>query len=93
MRYVRFWLTAPYKSNELTAIRGQWGETGEEPELYEIYEKDGVWKCLRWLHLVTDPDAHAFKEIASTADCFSCMVAAENDAKQLAEASAEDSED
>jgi len=85
MRYIRFWLTAPYQSDELTGIRGQSGDTGDDPDLYEIVQQDGLWKCLKWLHLRTDPDAHAFKEIASAADCFSCMVAAELDAQRCAD--------
>lgn len=67
-------------------MRGQFGESGEDPELYDIVKEGDKWKCLRWLHLETDPDAIAHKEIASADDCFTCMVAAENDAKQRAEA-------
>lgn len=81
MRYMRFWMTGPLNSEELTGIRGQCGESGDDPDLYEIVRDGDEWKCLRWVHLETDPDAHAFKEIAKAADCFTCMVAAENDAK------------
>lgn len=84
MRYVRFWLTAPYGSEELTAIRGQCGDTGDDPTLYEIVRDGDGWKCLKWLRLETDPDAHAFKELAS-GDCFACIVAAEKDAQEMEE--------
>lgn len=85
MRYVRFWLTSAGRTEELVSIRGQYGQTEDDPQLYEISHRDGVWKCLKWIYLETDPDAHAFQEIESAADCFSCMVAAELDARKMAE--------
>ena len=84
MRYVRFWLTAPYGSEEITGIRGQCGETGDDPTVYEIVKEGDVWKCLLWLRLATDPDAHAFKELA-TGDCLTCMAAAEWHAQEESE--------
>lgn len=90
MRYVRFWLLSNGRTGELTAIRGQYGKTGEDPALYEIFKRDDGWHCLKWLHLKTDPDAHAFEEIAIGPDCFTCMAAAENDAQQQEEAMLDD---
>jgi len=88
MRHVRFWLTAPYGSDELTGIRGQCGDSGDDPLLYDIVREGDAWVCLLWLHLVTDPDAHAKKEIAR-GDCFACMAAAERHAAGCLVAEAE----
>lgn len=88
MRYMRFWLTAPYGSDEFTGLRGQYGDSGDDPLLYDIVREGDEWVCLLWLHLVTDPDAHAKREIAR-GDCFACMAAAELHAAGYLEVAAE----
>lgn len=85
-RYVRFWLTGPFNSDDITGMRGQYGMSGvDDVQLYEIVKEGDRWRLLRWLDLKTDPDAIAQKEIFSSEDCFACMVAAENDAKSIEE--------
>ena len=82
MRYVRFWLTAPFNDDEpeaFTGIRGQCGDSGDDPLLYDIVREGDEWVCLLWLRLSTDPNAHAKLEIAR-GDCFACMAAAEQHA-------------
>lgn len=86
MRYLRFWMTGEYKTEELTGLRGQWGESGEDDTLlYDIDLIDGRWVCQRWIFLPSDPDAHAKKLVWSSDDCFACLMAAELDAKAIVE--------
>lgn len=94
-RYVRFWMTGPMTDpltgeDRLTGLRGQCGMSGDDDvQLYDIVQDGDEWVCLRWIHLETDPDAIAKKEIAR-GDCFACMVAAELHAKHMDELEAED---
>lgn len=89
-RYVRFWMTAPFDSEELTGLRGQCGMSGvDDVQLYDIVRDGDDWVCLLWLRLETDPDAHAKRELAR-GDCFACMVAAELHARQMDELEAEE---
>lgn len=86
MRHIRFWLTGTYPEDQITGVRGQ---VVDSDQLYEITLKDGKWSCWRWIYFVTDPDGWSYKQVPADDDLFSCMVAAENDAKAIAQAEAE----
>ena len=78
-RYLRFWLIGDYKTNQLTAIRGQYGTSGDDDLLlFDIVPRDGKWRVDLWIHLETDPDALAKRTIGIEDDCFRAMVTAEN---------------
>lgn len=86
MRYIRFWLTGEYKTDNLTGLRGQYGDSGQDDTLlYDIDQINGRWVCQRWIHLETDPDAHAKVLVWESDDLFACLMAAELDAKAIVE--------
>lgn len=94
MRYLRFWLTGTYPEDELCGLRGQYGLTGsDETILYDIDKIDDRWICQRWIHLITDPDAHAKILVWASDDVFACIMAAEMDAKAIVESMLETESD
>lgn len=82
MRHMRFWLTGTYPGDTITGIRGQ---VVDSDQLYEITQKDGKWSCWRWVTHITD-DGWGYQQVPAADDLFSCMAAAENDAKAAQEA-------
>ena len=94
MRYLRFWMTGAYKSDELSGLRGQYGESLHDDTLLYDFDRVGErWVCQRWISLITDPDSHAKRVICEHEDLFFCMVAAELDAKRIVESMLETEDD
>jgi hypothetical protein len=83
---VRFWITSSYPDGKPVGLRGQYGDSGADVLLYDINQHDGLWKSYLWIHLETDPDAHARIQIAAHSDLFQCLAATENHAQAEVEA-------
>ena len=94
MRYLRFWMTGVYPTDELTGLRGQHNLVGSDETLLHDFDRVGErWICQRWEYLPTDPDAHAKRLICEHEDVFFCMTAAELDAKRIVESMLETEDD
>jgi hypothetical protein len=80
MRYVKFWLVGNEAGDNLTSVRGQ---SLESEDRYEIDRDGDNWRCLRVVPSESD-ESWGFELVKGDASLFDCMIAAENDAKEIA---------
>lgn len=80
MRYVKFWLVGDDDGKRLESVRGQ---SLESEDRYEIVREEDGWRCLRVVPNLAD-EGWGFEPIKKYGTLFDCMIAAENDAKEIA---------